>query len=335
MPTTTALRYHQYGTPAETLKLEELPLDEPKEGEALVKCLAAPVNPADFGRVGGTYGDLAPLPAVGGLEGVGEIVALGGGSTQFRVGQRVFIPSSVGSWQTAAVIPYEELYPAPEKLPVEQAAMGWVNPATAWQLMHQFVKLKAGDILVQNAPTSAVGRFVIQIADHLGIKTINLARSLDEEHALKELGADIVLIDDRGAAKAALEATKGKKAKLALNSIGGSSALGMCKLLADRGVLVTFGGMDREPAPFPTRYLIFNDIQLRGFWMTHWYATASREEIYKLHNDVFTFMENSKSAVKVIARYRLDQFKDAFEHAQKPGKGGKVMFDLSGDLGPH
>ncbi|MDQ8199641.1 2-enoyl thioester reductase domain-containing protein [Pelagicoccus enzymogenes] len=326
MQKTTALRHASFGKPAEVLTLETIELPELKPEQALLKVLAAPINPADFGRVGGTYGELAELPATAGLEGVAEILELGSEGTRFRVGQKVFVPSSVGSWQSHAVVDCQTLFPAPEKLPLEQAAMGWVNPATAWKLMHDFAKLQAGDIIVQNAATSAVGKLVIQIASHLGIKTVNLVRNLDATPALKKLGAGVVLVDDRDAAKAALEATNGKKAKIALNSVGGSSALGMCKLLADGGTLITFGGMDREPAPFPTRYLIFNDIRLRGFWVSKWYATAAREDILALHNEVFTFMENAKIRVDVAATYPLEDWQKALKHANQSGKSGKVLF---------
>ncbi|MBC2605801.1 MDR family NADPH-dependent oxidoreductase [Pelagicoccus albus] len=327
---TTALRHEEFGKPEEVLKLETLELPELKPGQALLKILASPINPADMGRVGGTYGDLADLPAAAGLEGVAEIVETNG-DCQFKVGQHVFVPSVNGAWQSHTIVDCCELYPAPEKLSVEQAAMGWVNPATAWKLMHDFAQLQAGDIIVQNAATSAVGKLVIQIANHLGIKTINLVRSLDAEENLKKLGASIVLIDDRDAAKAALKFTEGKKAKIALNSVGGSSSLGMCKLLEDKGTLITFGGMDRDPAPFPTRYLIFNDISLRGFWVSKWYKTAPREEITALHNELFTFMEKAKIHVDVAATYPLEDWQEALAHASKAGKTGKVLFKPNGD----
>lgn len=331
MQNTTALRYAAYGKAEESLALETLELPQLKPGQALLKVLAAPINPADFGRIGGTYGALAELPATAGLEGVAEIIAIGKGDCQFKIGQRVFVPSENGAWQTHTIVDCSDLYPAPEKLPLEQAAMGWVNPATAWKLMHDFAALQAGDILVQNAATSAVGKLVIQIASHLGIKTINLVRSLDAADSLRALGADIVLVDDRDAAKAALAFTKGKKAKIALNSVGGSSALGMCKLLVDGGTLITFGGMDKDPAPFPTRYLIFNDIRLRGFWVSKWYQTVTREEILSLHNEVFTFMENAKIASPVATSYPLADWKKALEHSSKAGKAGKVLLLPNGD----
>lgn len=322
---TEALQYTDYGKATEVLSLKALELPKLQAGQALLKILAAPVNPADIGKIAGVYGELSKLPAIGGIEGVAQIVELGSEECGFQKGQHVFVPNGIGSWQSHAIANCEDLFPAPEKLPIEQAAMAWVNPATAWKILHDFAKLQAGDIIVQNAATSAVGKLVIQIACHLGIKTINLVRSLDSQKQLEALGASIVLLDDRDAPKKALKLTGGKKAKIGLNSIGASSLLGMCKLLSDGGTIVTFGGMDRSLAPFPTRYLIFNDIQLRGFWVSKWYKTAAREEILKLHNELYSFMENAKIHVDVAATYPLDQWQEALAHANTAGKTGKVL----------
>ncbi len=322
---TTALRYHAYGKPDDVLKIEQLKLPPLGTDDALVRILAAAINPADFGRIAGVYGQLAELPATAGLEGVGEVVAVGKFVTKLRIGQRVFVPSAAGTWQTHAIAQANDFYPAPETLPIETAAMSWINPATAWLLIHDFAKLKPGDWIVQNAATSSVGKLVIQFARHMGLRTINLVRSLDSKDALEKLGGDIVLLDDKNASKSV-----SVKAKLALNSIGGNSVHTQCKLLENGSPLVTFGGMDRALSPFPTRYLIFNDIRLSGFWLTSWYRKAMREQIEALHTEIFTFMENAKITIDTAATYPLEQFQEALAHSQKAGKRGKVLFDLRG-----
>ena len=325
---TLAIRYHTFGRTEDVLQLEELPLPARCEGQVLLKILAAPINPADFGRVAGSYGELAILPAVAGLEGVAEI--LESSSDHLPVGSRVFVPSLIGSWQSHAFANAEELFPVPEKLPLETAAMGWVNPPTAWKLMNDFVKLQAGDTIVQNAASSALGKLVIQFAHHLGIRTVNLVRSLDSAEALKKLGANFVFLDHRDSIPSALEALGGAKAKLAFNSVGGNSALNQCKFLGDGGTLVTVGGMEREPAPFPTRYLIFNDITIKGFWISKWYRGASRNDILALHKKLFTFMENAKIAIDVTASYPLSQYKEALKAATQASKPGKILFKPNG-----
>ena len=331
MPTTTqALRYSEFGDPMETLALDTIHLDQPENDEVGIRILSAPINPADFGRINGSYGTLADLPATGGLEGVGEVVSRGKNATRFQIGSRVIFSGDPGSWQTFANIPESHVHPAPMSLNNEQAAMFCINPATAWSMLNDFADLRPGDWIIQNAATSAVGRLVIQFAAPQGIRTANLVRSIGAKSSLEEIGADLVIEDKRDAAKILREALGQNKARLGLNAVGGSSALTICKCLADQSALVTYGGMDREPAPFPTRYLIFNDLRLYGFWVSHWYRKASTAEIEEMHQSIAETMRDQAISTPVGNTYALEDWKDAIEQSRQPGKPGKILFKMDG-----
>ncbi len=127
--------------------------------------------------------------------------------------------------------------------------MFWINPATAWRMLNGFADLHSGDWIIQNAATSAVGRFVIPFAATQGIRTANLVSNLEGKSSLEEIGADLVVEYNRDAAKILRKTIGPNKAHLGLNAVGGKSALTICKRLADQSALVTYGGMDREPAP--------------------------------------------------------------------------------------
>lgn len=324
--TSQALIYKTFGKPLEILEVGSRTIENLGPQEILLKILAAPINPADMGKLMGSYGSLETLPAVGGLEGVAEVVALGSSCKKWSVGDRALVPDGCGSWQTHVAVDESIPFRAPQNVPIEQAAMAWVNPATAWKLIHDFAELSAGDWIVQNAATSAVGKLVIQMAKAKGLKTINLVRDLKVRDHLQSLGADIVLEDNKEAAKSALETLGAPIAKLGLNAVGGVSSYNILKTLADHSSLVTYGGMDRALSPFPTRYLIFNDIRLRGFWVSKFYKEASRETIEQLHAELYPFLSDHKIAVDIAATYPLENFKEAIEHANKGGKSGKVLF---------
>src|SRR5690606_13248719 len=123
MSTALAIRYHQHGKPHEVLRLEEVEVPPPGVGEVQVRMLAATVNPSDFGMIAGTYGRLRPLPATGGREGAGEIVAVGEGVDANLIGRRVRFPDEQGSWQQLANTTAADLWFLPENLPLEIAAM--------------------------------------------------------------------------------------------------------------------------------------------------------------------------------------------------------------------
>lgn len=336
----TAIRYHEYGDPYEKLSLEQISLRDLAPKEALIELIASPINPADFGRVMGVYGSKAPLPATAGLEGVGRVIALGQSSSsssnpqdaatsKFQIGDRVTLPADSGPWQTHLIANQNDLYSIPEFLSDAQAAMSWINPATAWLMLHKFTALQAGDYLIQNAATGAVGKLVIQFAKQLGLKTISLVRNLDSTPQLKALGGDHVFLDDRQAAKEMKAVLGSTKPKLALNAVGAPSASLLAYCLADNSPIVTYGGMDRTPSTLPTGRLIFNNISYHGFWVSQWYANAPREEIETTRQSIFQIIEAAKIQTEVEATYPLTQFKEALAHSQKPGKKGKVLLTPS------
>jgi mitochondrial enoyl-[acyl-carrier protein] reductase / trans-2-enoyl-CoA reductase len=65
----------------------------------------------------------------------------------------------------------------PKDIPPYYAATLAVNPSTAYRLLHDFTKLKRGDVIIQNAANSMVGQAVIQLAREMGVITINVVRS--------------------------------------------------------------------------------------------------------------------------------------------------------------
>ncbi|XP_030875017.1 enoyl-[acyl-carrier-protein] reductase, mitochondrial-like isoform X2 [Leptonychotes weddellii] len=90
-----ALVYGHHGDPAKVVELKNLELAAVGRSDVHVKMLAAPINPSDINMIQGNYGLLPKLPAVGGNEGVGQVVAVGGSVTGVKPGDWV-IPASAG-----------------------------------------------------------------------------------------------------------------------------------------------------------------------------------------------------------------------------------------------
>ncbi|MDP4878828.1 MAG: alcohol dehydrogenase catalytic domain-containing protein, partial [Opitutales bacterium] len=127
-----AIRHHSFGKPEEVLKLEEISVPEPQAGEVRVRLLAATINPSDYGMVGGSYGRLRELPAIAGREGVGVVDVLGEGVSGLAVGDFVRFPGEAGAWCEYACAPVGDLLAVPSDVPVEQAAVSFINPPTAY-----------------------------------------------------------------------------------------------------------------------------------------------------------------------------------------------------------
>lgn len=318
-----AIRHHEFGKPQSVLKLESIEKPEPLAGEVRVKLLAATINPSDFGMIGGSYGKLRDLPAVAGREAVGVIESIGEGVEGVAVGDRVRFPEN-GAWQEFACVAADTVLRVPAEVPLEQAAISFINPPTAYCLLKEIVDLKPGDWVLQNAGNSAVGIAVIQMAKAMGLKTISQVRREELVEPLKAMGADHVVLEGSGWPKQASELTGGAPIRLALNSIGGESAIDQIKVLGEGGTQVTFGGMVGDLVRFPTRFLIFNDVRLVGFWWDQWAQRKGIEHVRKVMDAVYTMMAEGTVKLPIEASYRMDDFVKAVEHAAAP-RLGKVL----------
>lgn len=317
-----AARYHETGEPTEVVRVESVPVAEPANGEVTVRLLASPIHPSDLGMLAGTYGRKADLPAIGGREGLGEVVA---SNAALAVGTRVRMPVS-GAWIGEVTVAAAGLTVIPGDLPVDQAAMAFVNPPTVVRLLADFIDLQAGDWVAQNAANSAVGHGVAALARHRGLHTINVVRDPAKwEAPLKTAGGDVVVADGDDWFKQVTALTGGARPRLALNSIGGDSVIKLIRALGDGGCCVTFGGMVGDKVRYPTRNLIFNDVSLRGFWMDRWMRTHAADEIAALHDEVFDLLRQGIIQAPVAARYPLSQAKEALRHASSGGREGKVL----------
>lgn len=325
-----AVRYHATGKPDEVLRYEEIALAPPAADEVLVQLEMAVIHPSDLGMIGGTYGRLRDLPAVAGREAVGRVVQVGAKVSSVQVGDRVKMPEDSGVWCEAIVAKENSLRLVPTDLPAEQACMAFINPPTAWLLLQEFAQLQPGDWIIQNAGNSAVGECVIQLAKSLGVHTVSLVRNPEKHEAkLKKLGADLVLTDDKDALKKLLPLWDGQpRAKLALNSIGGPSAITLTRALDDDGQLVTFGGMTGDTIRFPTREFIFKNIAYRGFWMDRWARNATPEALEAVFSAIYDRLRSGALHMAVDSVYPLSEYTAALEKASGYGRDGKVL--LSG-----
>lgn len=317
-----ALRFHEFGKPAEVLRLETLELPPPGEGEVRLRMLAAPVNPADLNLIEGTYGVKPPLPAVPGIEGCGEVVE--SRSADYAVGDRAIVLRRAGSWATHVQVPGEYLFKLPIGIDPLQAAMLKVNPATAWRLLTGYMRPEPGSWVVQNAANSAVGRCVIALAKSLGIRTMNLVRREELRAELLALGADEVMLDDDSAVES-LKASGRERPVLALNCVGGESALRLMNLLGTGGIHVTYGAMARRPLTVPNGLLIFKDLQLRGLWITKWIENAPPQEILSVYGELAAALASGRLNMPVDRIFPLSEFQSAIGRLSEGDRNGKVL----------
>lgn len=321
-----AVVYSDHGDPRKVLRRVTYDLPSQLENEqVLLKMLAAPINPADINMIQGVYPVRPALPAVGGNEGVAEVVEVGSSVTELQPGDWV-VPSfsGWGTWKTFAVCPGAEVIKIPNDIVLPTAATMSVNPCTAYRMLNDFEQLSAGDVVIQNGANSGVGQAVIQLAAEMSLKTVNIVRfrpDIDQlVKTLKDLGATHVVTDEFVRTPEMQELMKSlPKPKLGLNCVGGKQVADLLKFLAKKSSLVTYGGMSKQPLMVPTGSLIFNDVKIRGYWMTQWNKenknTTKSEEMWKY---IGGMAQSGHLRAPVHTLVPFEQFTDAVAKSMEP-----------------
>ena len=222
--------------------------------------------------------------------------------------------SGWGTWRTLAVSSEKDVSKVANDIPELGAATLVVNPCTAYRMLTEYVDLKAGDVVMQNGANSAVGQAVIQLARERKVTTVNIVRNRpdiqDLVQTLKALGADHVITEDfcRSPEMKPFMKSLSSAPRLALNGVGGQSATELLRSLAQRGVMVTYGGMSRKPITVPTGVLIFREVRILGYWNTEWNArNCDSPAKRKMVDEICDLMRQGKFLPPPSDVYEIEQ----------------------------
>ena len=190
-----AIEFSRYGTPHEVCACIEVDdFGVPEGGNIIVSVIACSINPADLLIIEGLYPGPESLPSRLGIEAIGDVLAVADDVKEVSPGDRVLLLDRQ-NWAEKVSTPASRVIRITKKLDPLQAAMMKVNPPTALLMLSDYVDLKPGDWVIQNAANSAVGLHLIRLAAKRGIRTINIVRRESAVAALDSAGADLVFVD--------------------------------------------------------------------------------------------------------------------------------------------
>lgn len=190
-----AMRIQSFGGP-EVLRLQKLPVPQPRAREILVRVRAASVNPVDYkirlGKYPGVKED--QLPYVLGRDFAGEVEMLGEGVSAFDEGELVYALTDIdqGCFAQYVLVRQEALAPKPEMLNFMAAAAVPLAGLTAWQGIFDQGGLHSGQTILIHGGSGGVGHFAIQFAKAKGATVLT---TVSGEHVdfVRSLGADEVI----------------------------------------------------------------------------------------------------------------------------------------------
>lgn len=316
--------HDSFGDPAAVLKLADGPTPEPGPGQVRIRVILSPIHNHDLWTVRGSYGYKPTLPAIGGSEAMGVVDALGDGVSGLRLGQRVAAAGLRGSWAEYALAPAAGLVPLPDAITDEQGAQLIAMPFSAITLLG-FLGVGPGDWFVQNAANGAVGKAVAMLARARGIHVLNLVRRDAAVAEMQDLGLDALSTEGADWPDRVRAATGGAPIRAAVDSIGGKAAGALLSLLADEGLLVSFGSMTGGAMEISSGDLIFKQAVVRGFWGAKVSAAMPADERARLMGELIGLVADGALILPVGGTFGLDRIGDAVRASLAPGKAGKIL----------
>jgi NADPH:quinone reductase-like Zn-dependent oxidoreductase len=318
------------GEPADVLELVEFQAPAPGPGQVLVEVEAATINASDFLYVSGQYFITPQPPADVGAEGVGRVLAVGPGEDESLVGARVLLLPTYrhGTWATHLIAATTDIVVVPEDLDIVQLAMVGINPMTALLLLRNYGDPSMPDRWIgQTAGNSAVGEYLIKLAQRFGWKTISVVRREAAAELVRSWGGDRVVIDDENLESNLAESLSDAELDIVVDSVGGRAARQLAHHLRFRGTLVSYAALSGQSASVSVLELIGKHVNWTGFWEINWLRGTDIEVVHSTYRELVALVADGTLSARVARTVRLADWKDAVSLAQgDTGREGKVVF---------
>ncbi len=320
----------------EALRLGEVVDPQPGPGQVLLRVRVAGLNPADAFLAEGMYPAHPPLPHILGRDGVGDVLAVGPGVNNVRVGETVGIlrcDAGVGVWGTLAekvVVPMESLTHIPSGWSLEEMAGAPLVFLTAWQALTQWNEPagppRAGSVLLVTGASGGVGVASVLIGKSMSLTVVALSRSEEKRGRLKSLGADFVFHpEDRNLVQAVKAGISPKRVDIVVDSVGGALLNQVIALLGYGGRISVVGRSGGTVPEFNTASLLFRRIRMGGVSV----GDESPEAAHAIWKEIVGRLDAMGQRPQVDSVVPFEEVKMGFTRLSQ-GPMGKVLVRVAG-----
>ena len=324
-----AARVHEFGPPSSIL-VEETPDLVAGPGEVLVEVVAVSVNFPDLLVVSGEYQNLPGRPFVPGKDAAGRIIAVGGGVTEYSVGDRVLTLVEHGSYAEQLVVSVDSLVPLPDAVPFDKAAAAGLVYATAHFALHRRTQITADDTVLITGAAGGVGSAGVQLAKLVGARVIALVHSESKAEFVRELGADIVLTSDPDVLRDdVLESTDGRGVDIVLDMLGGDYLSQAIRSTAWEGRVILVGFASGAQNAIKPGHLLVKNISVHGLQSSD-YRDRTPGLMREAMSAILGHFACGDLDIHIDRTFDLSEIATALEYVADRGVKGKVVVRMDG-----
>lgn len=258
-----ALVCHKLSSDLSGLEFREISTPEPGPGEVLVAIRAAALNFPDLLMSDGKYQFKPELPFVPGMEAAGDVLSADSRSG-FNAGDRVYFGCRTGALSQRIVMPASKIYPIPAGFDYAQASAWRVGALTAYVALVRRGALKRGETLLVHGASGGMGMAAVQMGKHLGARVIATGSDPAKLAAVKEAGADEVIVIGGGFRERVKELTRGLGADVIYDPVGGDVFDESTRCIAWGGRLLVIGFTSGRIASISTNIALIKGFSVVG-----------------------------------------------------------------------
>lgn len=326
---TNSMRAVEISAPGgpEVLKPCTRPIPEPAAGQVVLKLAYAGVNRPDALQRAGLYAPPPTASDLPGLEGAGEVVALGDGVTHLSIGDQVCALLPGGGYAEYVATPAAHCLPVPAGMDLKQAACLPETFFTVWSNVFQRGGLKAGERFLIHGGSSGIGTTAIQLACAFGARVFVTVGSATKARACTDLGADRAIIYSEEDFVEIMREEGG--ADLILDMVGGLYIPRNFRALADDGRLVQIAFLQG-----PKVEINFSDLMRRRLTMTGSTLRPQSDQAKAaiaedLLAKVWPLLDAGKIAPVMDSEYALEDAAAAHARMEASGHIGKIVLKIA------
>ncbi|EJZ18649.1 zinc-dependent alcohol dehydrogenase family protein (plasmid) [Rhizobium sp. Pop5] len=312
----------KFGPAEEVVGIERAELAPLSRDKVRVRLLARSINPSDIITISGAYAGRTTLPFIPGFEAFGVVEECGQEAHGLSPGTRVLPVRSAGGWQEFKDTDPSWCLRVPDALSDFEAATSYVNPMTAWLMLHKKIGLRPGMRIAINAAAASIGSILIGMANAVGVEPIAIVRS---EESLARLGGrlEAVIVDKaENDLAAGLAGRHGLDA--VLDCVGGARASVLADALKPGGHFVHYGLLSGESIP-PSFWASHPDISFSYCHLREWVHSEAMDGVQRAYSEVAAQIAAKVIATEVREVFPLEKVGDALRCALPFRSGGKVL----------
>ncbi|WWR47338.1 NAD(P)H-quinone oxidoreductase [Roseovarius sp. S88] len=302
------------------------PIPQPGHGEVVIKLAYAGVNRPDALQRAGLYDPPKGASDLPGLEGAGEVVAVGPGVSDVAEGDLVCALLPGGGYAEYATTPAAQCLPVPKGLSLKQAACLPETFFTVWTNVFQRGCLRAGERFLVHGGSSGIGTTAIQMARAFGARVFATAGSETKCAVCKELGAEQAINYREQEFVEVLRDLGG--AHLILDMVGGAYLPRNLDALADDGRLVQIAFLQGPKIEVNFTQIMTRRLSVTGSTLRPQSPLAKTRIAQDLRRHVWPLIEAGRVAPILDSEFVLAEAAKAHTWMESSEHIGKIVLKV-------